>query len=87
MSEGMITVLGATRPSADRRNELQEATPIKGVNVKNTLLAVAMAAAVGFTGLTPLVKAAAGDSTIFDMIVGEKRMRKFAQPPSRSLNN
>jgi hypothetical protein len=24
----MITVLGATRPSADRRNEFQEATPI-----------------------------------------------------------
>lgn len=36
--------------------------------MKNTLLAVAMAAAVGFTGLTPLVKAAAGDSTIFDMV-------------------
>jgi hypothetical protein len=36
--------------------------------VKNTLLAVAMAAALGFTGLTPLVRAAANDSTTFEMI-------------------
>jgi hypothetical protein len=36
--------------------------------VKNTLLAVVMAAAVGFTGLTPLVRAAANDSTTFNMV-------------------
>jgi hypothetical protein len=36
--------------------------------VKNTLLAVAMAAAVGFTGLTPLVRAAANDNTTFNMV-------------------
>jgi hypothetical protein len=36
--------------------------------VKNTLLAVAMAAAVGFTGLTPLVRAAANDSIVFNMV-------------------
>ena len=36
--------------------------------MKNTLLAVAMAAAVGFTGLTPLVRAAANDSTNFEMV-------------------
>jgi hypothetical protein len=35
--------------------------------VKNTLLAVVMAAAVGFTGLAPLVRAAANDSTKFEM--------------------
>ena len=36
--------------------------------MKNTLLAVAMAVALGFTGLTPLVRAAANDSTIFNMV-------------------
>ena len=36
--------------------------------MKNTLLAVAMAAALGFTGLTPLVRAAANDSTTFNMV-------------------
>ena len=36
--------------------------------MKNTLLAVAMAVALGFTGLTPLVRAAANDSTVFNMV-------------------
>ena len=36
--------------------------------MKNTLLAVAMAVVLGFTGLTPLVRAAANDSTVFNMV-------------------
>jgi len=36
--------------------------------VKNTLFAVAVAAAVGFTSLTPLARAAANDSTTFNMV-------------------
>jgi hypothetical protein len=36
--------------------------------VKNTVLAVAIAAAVGFAGLTPLARAAANDSTNFTMV-------------------
>jgi hypothetical protein len=36
--------------------------------VKNTLLATAMIAAIAFTGLTPLVRAAANDSTNFSMV-------------------
>lgn len=36
--------------------------------MKNTLLAVAMAAAVGLTGMVPRANAAAGDSTTFFMV-------------------
>ena len=36
--------------------------------MKNTLLAVAMAAAVGLTGMVPLASARAGESTTFNMV-------------------
>jgi hypothetical protein len=36
--------------------------------MKNTLLAVAMAAAVGLTGMVPLANASAGDSITFNMV-------------------
>jgi hypothetical protein len=36
--------------------------------MKNTLLAVAMAAAVGLTGMVPLANARAGESIHFNMV-------------------